>query len=34
MNSLCFINVYDKVDVFDKINHIIDIVAESKRRRF
>jgi energy-converting hydrogenase A subunit M len=33
LSALCLINVYHKVDILDKINHIIDIFANFKNRR-
>jgi hypothetical protein len=33
ISALCLINVYHKVDIIDKIDHIIDIFANFKNRR-
>lgn len=34
LSALCLINVYNKVEVLDQINHIIDIFDNSKNRPF
>jgi len=34
LSALCFMcNVYNKIDILDQIDHIIDIFAKSKNRR-
>jgi len=33
LSALCLINVYNKVDIIDQIDHIIDIFANLKNRR-
>jgi hypothetical protein len=33
LSALCSINVYHKVDILDKIDHIIDIFTSFKNRR-
>lgn len=33
LSALCLINVYNKIDILDQIDHIIDIFASLKHRR-
>lgn len=33
LSALCLINVYNKIDILDQIDHIIDIFASLKNRR-
>lgn len=33
LSALCLINIYNKVDMLDQIDHIIDIFANLKNRR-
>jgi hypothetical protein len=34
LSALCLINIHYKVDILDQIDHIIDIFANFKKRRF
>jgi hypothetical protein len=34
LSALCLINLYHNVEILDQIDHIIDIFANFKNRRF